>query len=567
MPAKLLYPTERRIYHPELPACPHCGLPLQLLNYLNSDKCVQTLTTTLAVATRPGHCPDPACPGWAARWRSVAAQQLALPGCTYGLDVVARVGRLRQEQALTFPQVHAALPATVQIAPSTVRVLYHEAYLPLLAVTARAHTETLTRWATAQGGLLLALDGLAPEGGEPQLWCVSELQTGLLLRAGWLSAFDQASFENFLAPLAAAWPIRAVLSDKQRGLDAAIATVFPAAAHQFCQAHYIARLADPLAEADAAVTRTVRKAVRAGLGAMLRTESPDGTAPNGVLTVTGLLPDAPPGPTQGTAVPAAPSAAAVAAGIGEELARRVRYLLTLVAHAPDRWAGLELVDGLDSLARLATDLLAHRADPALARLADVLTSVVQQVQGEVTRLRQGVNWLTEIRHLLDPAGRPVFSGAEVAADLSAYLLRIGPAAGTEEGWICWQAHWRQVSRAYWRGLFHTYDQPGLPRTNNGLESRFRDLRRRLRRTTGQAGATVRHLQRRGAWELLAAAGAEAEQVRAFGNVDAAAWEQERARMRQHQARFRLHTRNATRADAQLERLRQAWLALPGDATG
>ncbi len=31
---KVLYPTERRIYHPELGACPHCGAPTQLLNYL-----------------------------------------------------------------------------------------------------------------------------------------------------------------------------------------------------------------------------------------------------------------------------------------------------------------------------------------------------------------------------------------------------------------------------------------------------------------------------------------------------------------------------------------------------
>ncbi len=38
-------------------------------------------------------------------------------------------------------------------------------------------------------------------------------------------------------------------------------------------------------------------------------------------------------------------------------------------------------------------------------------------------------------------------------------------------------------------------------------------------------------------------------------------------MRQHQARFRLHTRNARRADQQLERLRQAELALPADPTG
>ena len=32
-------------------------------------------------------------------------------------------------------------------------------------------------------GLILSLDGLAPEGGEPQLWVVRELQTGVTLRS------------------------------------------------------------------------------------------------------------------------------------------------------------------------------------------------------------------------------------------------------------------------------------------------------------------------------------------------------------------------------------------------
>jgi len=86
---QLLYPTERRIYHPELAACPHCVSPARLLNYLVSDKWIQTLTGVLSIAARPSHCPDSACPGFALRLRSVAARHLALPGCTYGLAVVA----------------------------------------------------------------------------------------------------------------------------------------------------------------------------------------------------------------------------------------------------------------------------------------------------------------------------------------------------------------------------------------------------------------------------------------------------------------------------------------------
>src|SRR5215211_6890962 len=157
---KLLYPTERRIYHPELATCPQCGTPTQLLNYLSSDKTVQTLTTTFTLASRPSRCPDPACPGFALRLRSIAARHLALPGSTYGLDVVARLGRLRQEQHLTFAQVQATLAPSIQISCSGVRLLYHDAYLPLLAASTRPHQTALTLLAEQHGGLLLALDGL-----------------------------------------------------------------------------------------------------------------------------------------------------------------------------------------------------------------------------------------------------------------------------------------------------------------------------------------------------------------------------------------------------------------------
>lgn len=53
-----------------------------------------------------------------------------------------------------------------------------------------------------QRGLILSLDGLAPQGGEPQLWVVQELQLGLMLRSSWLSQQDQDTFVNFLQPIA-----------------------------------------------------------------------------------------------------------------------------------------------------------------------------------------------------------------------------------------------------------------------------------------------------------------------------------------------------------------------------
>lgn len=566
---QLLYPTERRIYHPELATCPHCGSPARLLNYLVSDKWIQTLTGVLSIAVRPSHCPDSACPGFALRLRSVAARHLALPGCTYGLDVVAHLGQLRHQQAQPFRAVQAALAPHIQISLSAVRLLYHDAYLPLLAANERAHKETLMHLAADHGGLFLALDGLAPAGGEPQLWCVSEVLTGTVLRAGWLTQYHQAAFAAFLQPLAATWPIRAVLSDKQQGLEAAISTVFPHAAHQLCQTHYLARLADPVAVADMDLAKTARKGVRQQLGPLLRAEARPATIADGVLTVTGLVPSSPPAAPRdsGTVPGAASSVAAQANEIVSDLVRRVRYLLTLASHPPQRFAGLDLLQGLEEIRRLSHELLAHRPHPTLHALVECAATVVGQVREKRAHVEQAVQWLTDIRTLLDPARSVILSGAGVAADLSAYLERMDREVTGDSGWEPLVAHMWGVSRRYWRGLFHTYDQAGLPRTNNGMESRLREVRRRLIRTNGQAGQTAQQLQRVGAWELISSAATEPEQVSAFATVDVAEWQQERERVREHRRRFRLHNRNGPRTAQQFAQLRQAWLALPGAGTG
>lgn len=48
---------------------------------------------------------------------------------------------------------------------------------------------------------------------------------------------------------------------------------------------------------------------------------------------------------------------------------------------------------------------------------------------------------------------------------------------------------RKVTRSYWAGLFHCYDQADLPRTNNALEQYFGSARYHERRTTGRKQAS------------------------------------------------------------------------------
>jgi hypothetical protein len=570
---KELCPGERLIYKPELSACPHCGEPLAMCNYLAWDKTVQTLDGVLSVASRPGFCVDPACLGHPMRLLSAEGQQIAPPGSTYGYDVLARIGWLRQERRDAYAEVQADLAGRVQISESHVRYLYQQVYLPSLACHERQYWACLAQTARQHGGLLIALDGLAPEGGEPQLWFIRALLCNLTLRSGWLSRFDQATFEAFLEPLAQLpWPILAVLSDKQKGLPEAVASVLPGTRHHFCHSHYLKNLAEPLAEADSAFNVQLRQAVRAEVGPLIRTEKMADTPQPALLTVTGLLP-APSAPDQGVAnletasvVTPRPDTT-VAEEVVTQLLRHTRYLLTLKGRPPFRLAGLETYQRLQGVTTLAEELLAHRHDARLARLRAGLRAALPSFATEHQELQQGATWVRDIDCILTPPGDHPTTGTQVAQQLRVYLDGLFALPDLSPRLDAFRCHLNKVSASYWPGLFHCYDVEGLPRTNNGLESHFRDTQRRLLRTTGQKGQTRRALQRTGAWELLPRPPTEARCLLALREVPAEQLAEERRRLRQHRERFRLHTRSIRRVNVQLDQLRKQWLALAATSTG
>src|SRR5947207_3067436 len=471
---KRLYAHERIIYQPELLTCPHCGDLLVMCNYLAWDKTVQLLDRVLSVASRPGCCRHATCAGSRMRLLSAEGQGIALPGSTYGYDVLVRIGWRRQEYHATYREIHAELASQVRISESHVGYLYQQASLPLLACHERQHRAHLAQIATAQGGLIIALDGLAPQGGEPQIWFIRELTSGVTLRSGWLSQQDQPTFEAFLAPLKhLEWPILAVVSDKQKGLVPAVATVLP----------------------------------------------------------------------------------------------HTRYLLTLKGRPPFRLAGMETYERLQNVARLSLDLLATRYESRLAQLYQGLQSALSPFTQTYQEVRQGAAWLRDIAYILEPAPTQPIQGAQVAGQLRGYLDTVLRLPDVTPSLYEFGLHLDKVSRSYWPGLFHCYDVPSGPRTNNELESRFRDTGRRLLRTTGQKGLTQRTLQRQGAWELLPRPPTEAQLLGALCHTPPEDLAQERQRFAAHRQRFRLQSRSLRQTQAQFNQLRRQWSTLQPTGTG
>jgi hypothetical protein len=462
----------------------------------------------------------------------------------------------------SFDRIHLDLCSKVVISESQLRHLYYYRYLPLLASHERSHWKDLER-VSAESGLILSLDGLAPEGGEPQLWVVRELQTGLTLRSGWLSQQDQTTFENFLSPIAKAnLKILAILSDKQRGLLPAVQTVFPEVRHALCQSHYFKNIAEPATSADETMKVSLRKKVRESAGHLIR---PEYVEKSGVMTVTGLLPS-PIEEASREEAPVEESTQKERKSIVDALLRRVRYLLTLKGRPPFRMAGIEMFEGLQEVCECVESLITHMPDERLVELQQGIKGALDIVAEEYKDLREVANWLAHISELLDPEGKPPRRGDEVKRDLFAYLNQLLEQTKENPTLFTFAAGIYKTTSNYAPGLFHTYDVPGLPRTNNDRESEFRNLNRRLLCITGQKGATKRIIQRSGAWELIPHPSTFPETVAALSLADTDEFQQERQRIRDHRKRFSLHTRSGKQIQKQLEALKIRWFELSQEKT-
>ena len=368
---------------------------------------------------------NPECSDYQHSLKSAQWLQTAPIGCTFGVDVIATLGWRRQAEHLIFTDIHADLKTQISISESQVRHLYYNQYLPLLACNERKELDRLKQVST-ESGLLLSLDGLAPEGGEAQLWTVRELRTGLTVRCGWMSGQDQVSFENVLTPIVdSGFRVTEILSDKQRGLLPAIKAVFPDAKHALCQAHYLKNIAEPVAEKDEAMKLELRKAVRASVGTLIRSEHVEKP---GVLTVTGLLPSS----TEASVENCTPDMIQSTSDkqtderdiVVESIQQRVRYLLTLKGRPPFRLAGVEMYERLSEVDSCLSAMLKAHEDVRLKELHVGVSLALQGVTDTYIELRQAADWLFEISDILEPEDKPMRTGEQVRQELQTHIEAI-----------------------------------------------------------------------------------------------------------------------------------------------
>ena len=281
---------ERVVLKNQRRQCPRCGAPL-VAAYRRVRRLL-SLRERLALTVQVDRCTDAACPLATGGVSPPEEARLALPGFTYGLDVLTEVARLRWGHDRTVPEIHAALQRDYALPIAERTVSYAVETWQELATAWVLRDPARIAALRAQGGIILAVDGLQPERGHETVYVLRDT----LSRQNLLTRPLTNSASGELVPLIAeivalGVPILGVVTDKQQSLVLAVEKALPGVPHQLCQFHFLRDLALPVADADRKLKTAVKKRLRgiAPVERRLATAPPDDHTAQQAIAYCGAL--------------------------------------------------------------------------------------------------------------------------------------------------------------------------------------------------------------------------------------------------------------------------------------
>ncbi len=446
--------TQECLLVPRNPQCWECGKRLWVAS--SAVRTVTTLNGLCQLTLTIRRCQNPSCGRYHRSYRPEEEGHWALPHGEFGLDVIALVGTLRYVHHRSVPEIHRELlTRSVLISERTVTNLLAR-YEELVTLHLTDQTR-LRQLLLAQGFVILALDGLQPDVGHEVLWVLRDCPSGEVLLARSLLSSSEDDLAALLREVQAFLPvpIRGVVTDGQHSIRNAVQTVLPEVPHQLCHFHYLREAAKPVYEADRHAKKELKKQLR-GIRPIER----------GLEKRTDL------------------EAQAIR---GYCLA--VRSALTDDGRPPLSASGLKLQERMTILLASLTRVADKRGNVPreLERLQSMLTKGLMATSSLWSDVQTGYHWVYRAAHIL--SNDETEKGAQVRQRYEELLDSMTEVSASSEVLTTMLTTFRKVTASYWPGLFHCYDVPDLPRTNNDLEHYFGSARYFERRTTGRKSAS------------------------------------------------------------------------------
>lgn len=491
---------------------------------------LQTLDAKLRIVQKDRRCSGSEdCPNKSVLFRPVWEQRrLIVKGCEYGLDVIALIGERHVQDHHSFHQIHKELTEKYGLVLS-VRHVPNLFRLFLAMVGARTLGSQVVRARLeAQGPLILSADAVRFDDVSPPLYVVREVNSGEVLVAERIETADTKRLVKFLSQVRTLdLPIAAIVSDNEKALIAAIAEAFPEIPHQYCHTHFLGNLVKPM-ESDLAALgsgvekvakklRQFEKLVKAEeiVDSETETSEKDADTEDGAYCAdfeddsendadakdcaefknsedegNGAFGNAPEkhisenDADSGDGAESKKTADLKEQALVKTICKAARIMSKGRGDKILNPSSLKRFNDLEDLENRTRKAVERKGGewPLLNQLLAIL-ALLSPLVGLARRLQRQVEIVRQIAHLLNLET----SGKWVERRFATYLKKLEKEApqrgkGAERGRF--HEHVIELSRRYWKGLFHCYDIDGLPNNNNEMESFFGTLKSHDRRVRG-----------------------------------------------------------------------------------
>jgi hypothetical protein len=241
--------------------CEACGRGLVVSQWRGRH--VEGIDGYHMLVMRDRRCPQLACEARKRIFKPAEEHRFAFKKDVFGLDVMFEIAERRLQDDLSFDAIRARLNAKgVPISLTSTC----ESFKRFVALTScrSAESEETREKLRKQGGMVVLIDGVQFDDRSPVLYLVLDAISRTPLFAERHAVRSKAGLAPILKRLKAMnVPIKAFVTDMEKGLVPAIREVFPDVPHQFCQLHFLKRCAGaldkPLAALGVEIDRAAEK--------------------------------------------------------------------------------------------------------------------------------------------------------------------------------------------------------------------------------------------------------------------------------------------------------------------
>lgn len=239
----------------------------------------------------------------------------------------------------------------------------------------------------------------------------------------------------------------------------------------------------------------------------------------------------------------------------------IRAVLQTKGKSPFKLAGLEIYETLAQIDGSASRCLQDHFHPLIEKI-QTLTQRRHQWDAKYQRLRRQQDWVLGLAEVLSvprtQQGWWTLAGIEVAQEVEHFLDGLADLKPYFPEDVAVIDHIIRRTETWASGLFNCYEEPAIPRTDNGLEQYIGVLKRQRRRTTGHK-AVADYITRHGPYAVFYDPEETAEETLSrFRQVSTKEFREERERFRAAQTCQRQIRSFRRDSNSYLHRLELLW---------